>query len=289
MKKFALFSLIACVCWPLSVLASSTLTPAQKKFAHRLAQRDHFNEQQVLVWLAKSSPSQNVLYKTKHPAEDKPWEFYRHLFVSQQNIRGGAAYYKKHRQTLQQAYQRYGVDPLAIVAIVGMESHFGAHQGQHQAATALNTLAFYGRPKRQRLFQEQLRALFLLSRKLGADPLSFKSSYSGALGQPQFMPTTYLHYAASPHKQSKLPDLFHHDEDVIFSVANYLAKAGWKKDEAIAIETQQGKQQMLQYVEKGKNKRWHKSSNFKAVHRYNQSNKYVLAVSELANEIRQQL
>lgn len=284
MKQLFICSLIACLCWPVGSSAHHSLTPAQKQFAHQIAKLDHFNEQEVLNWLAKSNPSKRILYDSKHPKEDASWDLYRSLFINEQNINQGVAYYKKHQKVLRAAYQRYGVDPLAIVAIVGMESHFGMHQGKHQAAIVLNTLAFYGRPERQSLFQKQLRSLFLLSRKLGADPLTFKSSYSGALGKPQFMPTTYLNYAASPDATKKLPDLFKQDEDAIFSVANYLAKAGWVKDQAIAVKTEQ-QQNTLHYAENGKNKQWNKSTNFKAVHRYNQSNKYVLAVSELANEI----
>jgi membrane-bound lytic murein transglycosylase B len=288
-KKTVCYLLLAAVLFPCYALAGQNLTPAQKKFAHQLASRDHFNEKQVLQWLANSSPSKQVLFSTAHPKEDASWARYRRLFVSEKNIQGGVAFYKKYHKTLHQAYQRYGVDPLAIVAIVGIESHFGAQQGTHQAARALNTLAFYGSAKRQHMFQEQLRALFLLSRQLNADPLSFKSSYSGALGQPQFMPTTYLHYAASPSAQKRLPDLFSRPDDVIFSVANYLAQVGWKKDRAIASTAKQASKQTLAYAENGKDKLWLKDANFKAVHRYNQSNKYVLAVSVLADEIRQQL
>jgi membrane-bound lytic murein transglycosylase B len=265
------------------------LNAAQKKFAHELAQENHFNEQQVLEWLAKSQPSEEILYRTAHPTEDASWARYRELFVSKENIKDGVAYYKKHRKTLNKAYERFGVDPLAIVAIVGIESHFGKKQGDHIAAKALNTLAFYGQPKRQELFQKQLRALFLLSRKMNTDPLSFKGSYTGALGQPQFMPTTYLYYATSPASNNKLPNLFSESDDVIFSVANYLAQVGWQKDRPITTQVKRPGAQTLQYEENGQHKRWNKSDNFQAIHHYNQSEKYVLAVAELANEIKQEL
>lgn len=271
---------------PLLCLGETGLTQAQKQFAHQLAIQDNFDEQQVLTWLKKSKPEQVILTDTKHPKEDSRWDLYEKLFITQRNIEDGVAFYKKNEKTLTKSYQQQGVDRAIVVAIIGIESHFGEHQGNHDAVTALNTLAFYGN-RRQELFKEELRDLFLLSRKLNLDPLTIKSSYSGALGQPQFMPTTYLHYAISP--TGKQSNLFTHTDDTIFSIANYLAKMGWKKGEPVAIKTTKRSDLTFDFLEDGKNELWDKSVNFPAIHHYNQSNKYVLAVSELADKIRQKL
>lgn len=274
---------------PLGCCANEELNTAQVAFAHQLAVKDHFNEKQVRLWLLASKPKQTVLFKTKHPTEDASWHRYRQLFITQKKIQGGVAYFHQHKKTLNTAYKKYQVDPATIVAIIAMESFFGQNQGAHSAVSALNTLAFYS-DRRQQLFQGQLRSLFLLARQLKVDPLTLKSSYSGALGQPQFMPSTYLDYAVSA--SGKTPNLFVKADDIIFSIANYLHKMGWKKDKPVALRLTKRKKEnsyTLSYVQEGKTVSWKKSLNFNAVHRYNQSNKYVLAVSELANEIRHQL
>jgi membrane-bound lytic murein transglycosylase B len=287
MKKFGTFLLPTLLLCPLlSFAGQEELTSAQKDFAHQLATQDHFSEKQVQNWLIKSKPDSAVIFKTNHPSEDGSWDRYRRLFVTDRNAQGGVTYYHKHKKTLQKAYRKYGVDPIAIVSIIGIESYFGKHQGTHNAATALNTLAFFSE-RRQHMFQKQLRSLFLLSRQLHIDPLSLKSSYSGALGQPQFMPSTYLGYAVSP--QGKAPNLFSKADDVIFSTAHYLAKMGWKKDQPIATASKEGGKNSVRYQQNGKDRTWEKAANFRVIHRYNQSDKYTLAVSELANKIRSQL
>lgn len=286
MKKLTLLLTLGLGLLPLSASAGDDLTKEQHRFAHQLASKDGFSEKKVLYWLSKSKPNKSVIFHTKHQKEDISWDHYRKLFVTKRTIASGAQFYQQHQKTLNHAYQQYGVDPAAIVAIIGIESHFGKRQGHYQASTALSTLAFYGH-HRSKLFERQLRSLFILARQLKLDPLSIKGSYSGALGQPQFMPSTYLHYAVSGNKRS--PDLFNKTDDAIYSVANYLAKMGWKKDQPIYTSYQTAPKHvagLVQFKEGKQLKSWRKGANFKPVHRYNLSIKYTLVVSELANQIR---
>lgn len=289
MKKSAGLLLLFALLFPLTLFAKPSLTQEQKQFAHRLATQDHFNEGQVRTWLLKSEPDFSVVEKTKHPKEDISWSGYRRLFVTDKNINDGLVFYQKHKQAFRHAHAIYGVDSATIVAIIGIESHYGSHLGTHNTAKALNTLAFFNK-RRHKLFQEQLRSLFILSRQLKIDPLSINGSYTGALGQPQFMPKTYLSYAVS--KTAGASDLFHNPDDAIYSVANFLRKMGWQRNEAIATPvavTHGMNSHFLQFSENGIPKQWQKDFNFTAVHHYNQSNKYVLVVAELAREIRKKL
>lgn len=286
MKKQALLLTFALALLPISASLAYDLNQEQRDFAHQLAVKDGFNERDVLHWLDESKPNKSVIFHTKHQKEDITWNRYRKLFVTPRTISNGADFLAKHHQTLEKAYHRYGVDPATIVAIIGIESHFGKHQGTYKAASALNTLAFYGH-HRSKLFQNQLRSLFILARQLKTDPLTIEGSYSGALGQPQFMPTTYLNYAVTDSKRS--PDLFHQTDDAIYSVANYLQKMGWKKDQPIYTTYKAAPKHiagLVQFREGKQLKTWKKGDNFKPVHRYNLSIKYTLVVSELANQIR---
>ena len=124
---------------------------------------------------------------------------------------------------------RYGVPPKTIMALWAVESGFGATMGSFKVVDALATLAFDGR--RPELFRgELISALKILGRgKFESDDL--KGSWAGAMGQVQFMPSTYLHYAVNYDHQGQ-PDIWHTQGDVFASAANYLSTLGWKRDES---------------------------------------------------------
>lgn len=122
----------------------------------------------------------------------------------------------------------YGVPPKIIMALWAVESSYGRATGDFRVVDALATLAYDGR--RPEFFRAELiNALKILGRgSLQSGDL--KGSWAGAMGQTQFMPSTYLKYAVDFHHPGQ-PDIWHNTGDVFASAANYLAQLGWKADE----------------------------------------------------------
>ena len=278
----------SCLVMIIATHAMASLTPAQQRFAHKLAAEQHFNEKQLKTWLEKSAPNPAVIHHVRHPAEKKSWSQYRSLFITKRRINAGVKYYHQHKKSMQKAYQAYGVDPAIITAIIGVESNYGQIQSQYNTLQALNTLAFFGSHRRP-LFERQLGDFFILTRELKTNPTTIHGSYAGALGIPQFMPTTYRYYAVSNHKGRA--NLFSSHEDSIASIANYLKRSGWVRDQPMVRKISNKheattKAKHLQLVENNLQQEWVIYPNFNAVLKYNHSNHYALAISELADKIR---
>ena len=126
---------------------------------------------------------------------------------------------------LRETYRRYDVDPAVIVAIWGIESDFGRRQGHFNIFQALATLAFAGR--RRSFFRAELFNSLRIVDQTDLDPKLMKSSYAGAMGQPQFMPSAYLRFAQALDGSRRV-DIWRRLPDVFSSIANYLARSGWK-------------------------------------------------------------
>jgi membrane-bound lytic murein transglycosylase B len=136
--------------------------------------------------------------------------------------------YAENRALLDAIGQRYGVQPRFILALWGIESDFGRVTGGYPVVAALATLAYDGR--RSAFFRhELLNALVIIDRD-HIDPTHMTGSWAGAMGQSQFMPTSFLNYAVS-YRGDGPPDIWQKQEDVFASIANYLATVGWHGDE----------------------------------------------------------
>jgi membrane-bound lytic murein transglycosylase B len=161
----------------------------------------------------------------------KNWAAYRARFVEPIRIRAGVAFWRANPRWLAQAEDLYGVPPAIVVGIVGVETIFGRQMGEFRVIDALATLAFdfpSGRKDRSAFFQDELEAWFVLCKSEGVDPLAWRSSYAGALGMAQFMPSSFNKYAVDFDGDGHV-DLHTSAADVIGSVANYLAEFGWKR------------------------------------------------------------
>ncbi|WP_428807151.1 lytic murein transglycosylase [Vibrio lamellibrachiae] len=132
--------------------------------------------------------------------------------------------YNKHYAELKRISDEYGVQPQYIVALWGVESNFGALTGGYSVIDALSTLAYEGR--REEFFRkEAMAALTILDAgHITADAM--KGSWAGAMGQPQFMPSSFLAYAADGNGDGK-KDIWNTKADVFASAANYLSQSGW--------------------------------------------------------------
>jgi len=208
--------------------------PAQaiKQYIHHMVEKYQFNKTTLTKIINQAAYDPNVIYWIKHPFEKKPWNFYRHFFLRQDRIDKGVTYWKAHKKILEDAKAHYNIPPSIIIAIIGIESYFGQQAGRYNALNALVTLSFYY-PKRAQFFKSELTNFLLLTRHEKLNPLILKGSYAGALGIPQFMPSSYRNYGVDYSKNHSI-DLFTNHADVIASIANYLSQAGWIPQNPIA-------------------------------------------------------
>lgn len=168
------------------------------------------------------------------PPEQLPLEQYHRRLVTPQMTRGGVAYYHAHRDLFQTIERTYGVDPAVITAIVGVESKFGRRSdGGYRVFDALNTV-FSSVRRREAFARRELIQFLLLCREEKWDPLDINGSYAGAMGQPQFVPSSYRRYAVD-HDGDHVRDLWRSDGDIAASVANFLNAHGWRAGEQIRL------------------------------------------------------
>lgn len=208
------------------------LSPKAQAFVNYMVKVHHFNRKKLTALLAQVKYNEEVIFKITHPYEAQPWNVYRAHFLTPERIQQGVLYWQKHATALRYAQQHYGVPTRVIVAIIGVESHYGERTGTYIALNALSTLAF-NYPQRSKFFTKELAQFLLLTKEQQLPALSTKSSYAGALGIPQFMPSTYRHYAVGYAKKSHA-NIITVDADAIVSIANYLRVNGWKRNQPIA-------------------------------------------------------
>lgn len=135
------------------------------------------------------------------------------------------AHYRAHRALLDDIGKRYGVAPQYIVALWGIETDFGRKTGSYPVIAALATLAYESR--RAAFFRRELISALLIVQKDHVDPRAMIGSWAGAMGQSQFMPSSFLKFAVSYNGKGP-PDIWHRLTDVFASIANYLARNGWR-------------------------------------------------------------
>lgn len=174
-------------------------------------------------------PNQKVLERDRHQPEfTMTWAQYRALLISDQRIANGRAAYAQCRTLLERVRARFGVDPGVIAGIWGLESSFGTGMGDFHVIEALTTLAWEGR--RPGFFRGELIAALRILDHGDVSPAHMLGSYAGAMGQPQFMPSSYLRYAVDFEGHGRR-DIWTSKPDVLGSIANYLAQSGWRGGE----------------------------------------------------------
>jgi membrane-bound lytic murein transglycosylase B len=298
--------------------------PEIQDFVGGLVRRHGLNRQHVLEILADGEPQTRILELIARPAERVvPWWRYRANFISDNRIEGGAAFWKEHRAALERIADATGVPAAYIVAIIGVETSYGRITGSWRALDALMTLGF-DYPPRSTFFRSELEHLLLLARDEGLDAARLRGSYAGALGPPQFMPSSYRRYAADGDGDGRR-DLLRDWDDVIASVANYFKEHGWRKNAPVLIEASASPELFAKLdfrnldlketlgslrsqgvafsseqadatpaillpaeLESGPNVRIG-FSNFQVITRYNRSIRYAMAVHDLAAEITRRL
>lgn len=275
---------------------------------------------EIKQWLSQAEKMQSVLDAIARPAETTiEWDKYQDIFLTKKRIADGKVFLETHKELLEQAEEKYGVDKHIITAIIGVETFYGTRQGTYRVLDSLATLAF-DYPTRP-LFWRELKAFFELAREENLDPGTIKGSYAGAMGYGQFIPTSYLAYSVDGDQDGKR-DLWNNPTDAIFSVANYFKRHGWRngepvtqrvrvrgtKFESIVNDSLKPKQTVAELkklgvtpTEKTNNDNpanliqlqgkhgaefWLGEHNFYVITRYNHSRMYAMAVYQLSEALR---
>jgi membrane-bound lytic murein transglycosylase B len=160
----------------------------------------------------------------------KNWAAYRARFVEPQRIGAGLAFWRDHESWLREAEERWGVPAEIVVGVIGVETFYGRIMGSFRVIDALATLTFDfppGRKDRSAFFRNELAEYLGLCFRQSADPLSIKGSYAGAMGLPQFMPSSQNRWAVDMDGDGHI-DLHRSAADAIGSVAHYMAAFGWE-------------------------------------------------------------
>ncbi len=302
-----------------AVAAPEDRAAAVKEFAREMAARHGFDQQELLKTLSKARFRHDIIKAMQRPAEGKPWHQYRPIFVTRARARGGLSFWRDNQELLARVEREYGVAPEIIVAIIGVETRYGGYIGKHLVLDALSTLTF-GYPKRAKFFRSQLEEFLLLAKEEDVDLETSVGSYAGAMGLPQFIPSSYRAYAVDFDGDGKR-DLFDSTADIIGSVANYFKRHGWRPGGTVALKAHTGNADTQVFVKagmkpsipvsdlkksgisvdkalngdelaslvrlqlEGDHEHWLGLNNFYTITRYNHSNLYAMAVYQLSREI----
>ena len=301
----------------------AAVRPEVEAFINDLVRNEQFSRKELEGLLGKAQKTERVLELISRPAEKRmEWKDYRKIFMTPERIDQGVEFWLAHAGTLAKAEKEYGVPASVIIAIIGVETYYGRLTGGFKVLDALSTLSF-DYPPRSKFFTGQLKEFLILVREQGLDPHELTGSYAGAMGIPQFMPSSYRAYAVDFTGDGQ-SDIWQQEEDAIGSVANYLKENGWKAGKPVASRARvQGlpKQyeqvlsrsvrpdKTLKQLEKagwhavnvlpsatrasalkfeGQNgsEYWLGMENFRVITTYNRSRLYALAVHQLAKEVR---
>jgi len=318
--KIGLLTSLACL--PTISHANLSERADIQQFIRTMVSQHKFDAGKLTGLFKQTIIKPSIIKAITRPAEKKEWYDYRPIFITQSRIDGGVEFWKKHRETLAKAEQKYGVPAEIIIAIIGVETRYGRHAGKYRVMDSLATLAFEY-PKRSKFFRSELEQYLLMTREEGVDPMSLLGSYAGAMGQPQFISSSYRRYAIDFNADGKR-DIWNNTADAIGSVANYLSVHGWKKGAAITTQLtlnkapakgllnkslkpytkvadlrQQGisipnglsnteQATLMALKAKQGNEYWLGLKNFYVITRYNHSALYAMAVYQLSQAIKKQ-
>ena len=199
---------------------------------------------ELVALLSAVQSNQTILSTIGRPAERVvPWHEYRAQFLNAKRIARGSEFWNANAVRLQ-PLQDSGL-AAAIAGIIGVETSYGREAGRFRIIDALATLAF-DYPPRGEFFRSELRNFLLLSREESVDPVNALGSYAGAMGIPQFMPSSYRKFAVDADGDGSR-DLWSNWHDVIYSVANYLKVHGWRDGEPVVADAKLSDSDMTRF------------------------------------------
>jgi membrane-bound lytic murein transglycosylase B len=235
-------ALLAALVLPLAAVAAQSsaqgLATDIEAFIHAMVYKQGFDRQELRKTFRDVQPRPEVLAAASAVAAAKPWHEVRAATVTRERIESGVKFWGIHEKLLDRVSAEYGVRPEIIVATLGVASQYGHHIGGYREIDVLTTLAFQHK-RRADFYRGELEEFLLLARETGIDPLSIRGSESGAIGMPQFLPSSYRKYAKDLDGNGK-PDLVNSVPDAVASVANRYRLNGWKAGEPVAVRAEVG-------------------------------------------------
>lgn len=306
---------------------------AVSEFSKMMVEEHGFDQNELTAVFSQIHYLEKVV-KLINPApsgKSKNWSAYKDRFIEPVRIRSGLSFWEKYDTELRRAQAEFGVPPEIIVGILGVETIYGRSPGNIRVMDALTTLAFAypdttNRESRMRYFRDELEQTLLYARENNIDPFSLSGSFAGAMGLPQFMPSSIRRFAVDFDGDGRI-DLKNSAADAIGSVASFLAQHGWTADIPLVYPVSVDKNNEAEWkpligvvlsathtvdelrrmgisapsdssptlmmglidLEDGKHPThyWLGSDNFFAITQYNRSFYYAMAVIELGNAIKQ--
>ena len=205
--------------------------PDVAAFIDEMVASQDFNHDALSALLAKAEIKPSIIEKISTPAERKlSWGEYRKIFITKERIAAGKTFWLENREMLERIQAESGVS----IEIIGVETYYGRITGKDRVLDALATLAF-DYPPRSKFFRNELMQFLILAREEEIDATLPVGSYAGAMGRPQFMPSSFRAYAVDASGDGKR-DIWNDWADVAGSVANYFLEHGWRTDEEVVAQ-----------------------------------------------------
>lgn len=300
-----------------SASADGVTMPGIPEFIDEMVAKHNFKRAELEQVFDRARHIPTVIEAISRPATIRPWVEYRASFVNPERIRLGLKFWDKHQAALQDAEKEYGVPQEIILAVIGVETVYGLDVGTFVTLDALTTLAF-DYPRRAKFFRSELENYLLLAREQQFDLLAIRGSYAGALGIPQFMPSSYRNFAVDFNGDRKV-DLLREAKDAIGSVGSYLKGYGWIREQEIATRARlgqpigaggipaprsvsewvsagvhaetgvsaEGSARLVDFTVEGGKEFWLVFNNFEVITRYNNSDYYAMSVYQLAQAVKE--
>lgn len=235
MKQLSIFAALAAMAGLLLAAEAHALDVNRadvQEYVNGLVKEQGLDADYVTAMLESTETRQSILDAMARPAErTKPWREYRAIFMTPERIQAGVVFWKENEARLKRVSEKTGVPPEMLAGIVGVETFFGQRTGKFRLLDSLATLAF-DYPPRSRFFKSELTQLFLLARDDDIEIDKALGSYAGAMGAPQFIPSSYRNFAVDGDGDGRR-DLFGNWNDVLASVANYFVVHKWRPGEPV--------------------------------------------------------
>ena len=323
----SILAVLLCVHALLGVAAPAVpagpIRPEIAEFIEEMAAKHQYDRAVLRRAFAEVRPRPAILRAMSAPGTARPWHVFRARYIDEVRIAAGVRFWRQHGAVLARASREFGVPEEIIVATIGVETVYGRDLGSFNVLEALTTLAF-DYPPRAAFFKGELEQFLLLAREVRFDLMRVRGSYAGAIGIPQFLPSSYRKYAVDYDRDGGI-DLVGSPADAVGSVANYYRAFGWETGGAFAvrINAAEGVLEPLlaagiqPHTRVGELKRrgvvalapvrdeaeaavfaleaesgtqyWLGLQNFYVITRYNRSVNYAMVVHELAGELRNAL
>lgn len=311
-----------------SKIVPATQFKSTQNFINEMVTKHNFDKNELttifhnIKFKIASKPIKKQLKKTKRIKKPPiSWDKYKNLFITENRIANGVKFWQDNSETLERAERIYHIPVEIIVAILGIETNYGNKKGTHPTLETLTKRAF-GNYRRRAFYKKELEHFLLMARENSIAPLSIKGSYAGAMGFPQFIASSYRHYAIDFNQDGKV-NLFSDIVDAIGSIANYFDKHHWHdngeiarpisldvkhlkhakrtnnkprknakywRDKDLDISEDINDKTKLAFIrlpQKINDEYWLTFWNFYILTRYNHDNRYAMAVYQLSEKLKQ--